>query len=115
MDRLVASTCGSRIAQMVARWREHASEPAGHAHDNAERADSSHAGRLQVHALTQWIARGEHGNQAARQRMDDGDFYGQMKVAYARGKRCGLVQELPGAEREIAQALAQGRRACRMS
>src|SRR4051812_6251831 len=100
MDGLGASTCASRITRIVAGRREHASKPAGRAHENPERSDSSHAGRLQVHALAQWIAYREHGNEAARERMDDGNFHPQTKIADTGRERRGFVQKAVRADCE---------------
>src|SRR5215207_10143855 len=111
MGGLAASTCGSRIARIVAGRPAHAPHSTSYALDKPERADGSHAGPFQMHAFAQWVTRLKHGNQTPRECVYNRHFHAQTGIPDTRGEWRGCGQKVACARREIAQTLAQCGRA----
>src|SRR5215213_4833369 len=103
MGGLAASTCGSRIARIVAGRPAHAHHSTSYALDKPERADGSHAGRFQMNAFAQRVAHGKHRHETPRERVDYRNFHTQTEIADACREWRSCIQKMACTPRKIAQ------------
>src|SRR6266850_3503614 len=104
----------SRVAGRLWR-REDTPEPVARATEQSHEPDSCNTRPGEMHPLAQRVARAQHRNQAARQRLDHRHLEREAGVADAGRKSRALLEQLAGARGEPLQALAERRCARRFA